>query len=265
MADLLDVENVLVAIAANAIYPNGTSQPSVAGIDVKIFAGWPMAANLETDIKNNTANISIYPTNSVRNTSRFDRAWQQLSINAPTLTLTVNNNNQITVGGTVSIPQSCMIINNGVSYVYVVKANDTLNTIAANINALIPNATVSNAVITIAGSYRLVANVGTTGASVQELDREERVFKITVWAPDYSTRSLIASAIRIAYSSAVRIALPDGLYANIKYSGSHELDDIQKINIYRRDIMFSVEYATTVSETDYVITYPFDNLTLSQN
>jgi hypothetical protein len=265
MSDVYEVETALAILSQMAIYPNGTSEPSVAGCDVRIYPGWPIPANLEADLKAGKANVSIFPTNIVRSTTRFDIAEQTVSINDATLTLTVNNAmTQVIVGGAISVPQSCMVIVNGNGYAYTVQENDTLATIAAGIAARIPGATSDDATVIINNPcWRLIARVGVTGVSAQEFGREDRVFMITVWAPTPTIRYQLGNALLVMFGKTFRIGMPDGFFASLKFKGTHEVDMLQKAQCYRRDINFAVEYAITESGTNYTITNSFANLSPS--
>ena len=77
MADLSDITHYLAVQSANAVYPNGIAQPSVANCDVRIFEGWPLPDQLQLDMEGKmlagtppvpvtrpggpVANVSIYP------------------------------------------------------------------------------------------------------------------------------------------------------------------------------------------------------------
>jgi len=78
MADISDVTAYLAGAVASAVYLNGTSQPSVANMDVRIFEGWPLPDQLDLDLAGKMmssgtppvvvarpggpcANVSIYP------------------------------------------------------------------------------------------------------------------------------------------------------------------------------------------------------------
>src|SRR5258708_3583696 len=50
MADISDVTAYLESAATLAVYPSGTSQPSVAAMDVRIYEGWPMPDQLDWDL-----------------------------------------------------------------------------------------------------------------------------------------------------------------------------------------------------------------------
>lgn len=264
MADLSDVRNTITGLIENAVYPFGTSQPSIAGVDIRVFGGWPFPASLDNDLLAGKINISIFPTNIVRPTTRFDIQWQQLSVNPATIILTANDTT-VTVSGTISVPQTCMIIINGTGYPYVVQQSDTLDSIAAGIAALIPGASALGAVVTIPNAYSLIARVTTQGSAVREFIREERVFKITVWSPTDSLRALIGNAINVALGKIQRIELPDGYYARIKFAGQMDTDVVEKARLYRRDIDFSVEYAITEAQESTVITDTTDTTIYTPN
>lgn len=261
MADIYDVQVVMAQLAQEAVYPNGLSQPSVAECAVRIFPGWPLPNTLDSDLTARNAQISIFPSNIARSTTRFYTYWDTVSINSPTLTLTVNNNT-VTVGGTVSTPQSCMVFSNNVSYSYVVLPSDTLNSIASALAALIPHASAINNVITISNNpIGVLGKVITTGQSLRELAREMRMMLVSIWAPSPQIRSVLGNAIAVLFSSTYRPELPDGSYGQLSYSGSREEDILEKVKCYRRDIHFIFEYGITQADTNYTIGDNVINLT----
>lgn len=262
MADLIDVQNALVGIAAGALYPNGTSQPSAAGaVPCKVYAGWPTESQLDADLIAGTAHVTVYPSQVERNTTRFPEDWQQLSVNAPTLTLVVNGQ-QITLAGTIpgaGNPHILSALVNGQPYVYAVQVTDTLATAAAALAALVaagvPGTTSAAGVITVAAGGRIGAvQVGVTGASIREIRRQERNFQITVWADTPVHRDVVASVVDVALAYLRFITLADGTAGRLIYRNSVISDMLQKAKLYRRDLTYSVEYATTQTETDTQIT-----------
>jgi hypothetical protein len=253
MADISDVLDVLTQTIATAIYPNGTGQPSINGTNTKIEPGWPDANGLDADMAAGNVVISIYPRPEERNTTRFRQQWQTVSVSAPTLTATIAGN-QITIGGTVSSPQTVVAILNstpvsmGEPYAYAVQPTDTLDTIASGLAALIPNATASGAVVTVGGSlFALSARISTPGVMAQEIGRQQRLIQITVWAPSQPLRDVTASALDVALRLAQRVVMPDGFWAALMYKGTPMTDMLTKQAIFRRDVLYEVEYATTVS------------------
>ena len=260
MADLTDVENVLVNLASQAIYPNGTGSPSVANCDTAIFAGWPVPADLDAQLAANKCFVSVYPLEIETNTTRFPIDWEVISIDTPTITTSITNN-QLTISGTISqtVSQTLIVVNNGTAYNYTVQNNDTLNSIASNISGLISESSALNNVITIPGSHKLSCNISVPAVASQEVRRQIKTFQVTVWAPTQSVRTSIASAIDILFSQNYRIVMPDNYYAKLRYVRSHEVDITTKQLCFRRDLFFQVEYATTYHPNFFTVADPFIN------
>lgn len=268
MADLNDVCNQLVTLATQAIYPNGTGQISaIAGaVSCKIYQGWPIPQQLDTDLQNGLINVSIFALQTERNTSRYSKDWQQLTVNATTLTALVSGQT-ITISGTISSPQNVMAQVDGKPYVYPVQANDTLTSIATALSALIAvqvvGTTSAGAVITIPTGKKIqVARTGANGTNIREIKRQERVFQITVWANTPDARTSVASILDAALGDVPRITLADQSVARITYKGSPMNDNFEKSRIYRRDLTYSVEFATTQTAIDTAIVSIQENVSL---
>jgi hypothetical protein len=271
MADLVDVQNALASVIAAALYPNGSGQPSSVGVPVTIYPGWPTASQLDADLlalskgTGGYVHATIYPTPMERNTTRYGRDWKQVIAPVQTLTLT-QNGQQVTIGGTVSVPQNVMLMVNRVPVVYQVLATDTLNSIAAALAALVAGASSTGAVVTLPNSAILTAaRVGASGTNIQEIRRQERVFQISIWADTPAHRDSVAAAVDVTLAALQFLTLPDGTGARLIYKSTVQNDTLQKANLYRRDLMYSVEYATTVTEIDTQITQDQTNVSVASD
>lgn len=278
MADLLDVENAFVSLISATLYPNGTSQPSITGIPAIIYAGWPTASQLDSDLlalsKANPAgrmHVTVFPGKQERNTTRRLRQWRQVISPVITLTLTVSGQ-QVTVGGMVSVPQNVMLLVNGVAYVYAVQVGDSLSSIAANLAALIPGASSgggavwtadstgradsgthtadgsspgSGSIITLASTANLTAaRVGGVGTSAQEIRRQERLIQVIVWGDTPAHRDITAAAIDPVLGNIGFLSFPDQSRGYVQYRGTNVIDVMSKAVLYRRDLNYTVEYPT---------------------
>lgn len=174
MADLEEVLPALASIVANAIYPNGGA--SVVGADVKVYPGWPVPNNLDSDLAQGLAHVSIYPRPEERNTTRYPVTWQESVINSDG-----------------------------------------------------------------------------TGAAVKTVGEQERLFQITIWAPTPDLRAAIAKVIDPALRMTERFTLSDNTWARLTYKSSPMTDQLQKATIYRRDLFYTVEYSTTITQNFYTI------------
>lgn len=257
MSDISDVQDALCGAIESAVYPNGTGSASVSSNPIVIYAGWPTASRLDADLLVDKAHITVFPTPMEKNVTRYQKDWELLSVNAATITATINGQT-ITIGGAMPAPftpHNVMAMVNHKPYVYTVLNTDTLATIAAALAALIavdvPTTSAVGAVITCPASANItVTRIGVTGTSIRELRRQERVFQITVWANTPDQRDVIGSAVDVALAATDFLEMPDGCQARLVYKSSMVVDNLQKANLYRRDFNYSVEYSTTQTQTD---------------
>lgn len=259
MADLSDVSSTLVGLIGGILYPSGPGTPPLLGTPAKIYAGWPIQANLDADLAAATpvTNVSVYPSTMNRNTTRYMDQWVQVSVQTATLGLVVSGQT-VTVVGTAPAagnPRNMVIFVNGLPYVYQASVVDSLNSIALKLAALIPGATSAGAVITLPGTARIGAvRVGVTGVSANITRNQEQVFQIGIWAAAPNTRDLFAKTIDGALAQIRRFTLPDTSICRLIWKNSLQSDKWQKQALYRRDLFYTCEYATLDVETETQIT-----------
>ncbi len=268
MSDVSDVSNALVALIAQALYPSGTASPSVTGIPTVIYAGWPTASQLNADLagfsngRGGRLHVTIFPTATEKRDTPYQTQWYDLTVTAPTITATISGQT-VTLAGTISTPQNVALIIDNAAYVYAVQAADTLTTIATALAALVPGASNSGAVITIPnGAAIRAARAGAGGTMQRETRRQTRRMQVTVWADTPANRDATAIAMDSALSVVERLTMPDQTLARLLYESGQQIDDQSKANLYRRDMLYSVEYgttqtvaATTVITTDETVAF----------
>ncbi len=263
MADISDVIQALATIASGVLYPagipGGTNPPSpVAGIPVICYPGWPHAPTLDKDLAAGKAHVSVFPLPGERNTNRGQQDWQTVSTVADTLAAVVAGQT-ITITGTVATPQNVVAIINKTPYVYAVLVSDSLSSIAAGLAALIaadfPGTAAVGAVITVPSAGRIAGTrIGSSGTSMRITRLQERMVQITIWTNTPQNRDAVAQPLDQAFSDIERFVLPDQTFARLTYAGSPMSDTAQRDDLYRRDLQFSIEYATSVTQTDTEIT-----------
>lgn len=249
MADISDVLNQIVGMCATAVYSNGTNNPSVSSNAVKIYPGWPVPNVLDTDLRQGNAHVSVYPLATERKTSRhIGRPWQVAQAPVTTITATVNGTTA-TFDGTVSTPQNVCLNVNKKAYIYAVQATDTLTSIATALTILIqldhPLASSNASTVTIPDAFSVSFSVGGVAKVVRELKRQEKQFQITVWASTPTIRDQLGSAIDSALALVNDLAFADGSHGIMLYVRTFQTDQQEKSMLYRRDIVYSVDYATT--------------------
>ncbi|MDQ0124697.1 hypothetical protein J2W17_003651 [Pseudomonas lini] len=244
MASLTDVMKQVAAQVAAIAYPNGTGQPSAAGIPIRVYPGWPIPNVLEEDLAAGWSHISVYPHGKDRKTTRnIGRGWEPLQSPTHTVVMTVEGS-VVTLSGTIS-KQNLLIKLNGVNYIYAMQITDTLTSAATALASMVPGASSVGPVITITGAHGLIALVGGFGTAIKETKRQEQAVQIIIWANSPEARAAVADPIDSALSDGNNIAFLDGSTGIIRSSDSLMTDQLQKADLYRMDLFYTVDYATT--------------------
>jgi len=280
MADISDVDQAVVNLITSLVYPNGPAAPSMIANDsglampVRIFRGWPMPTSLDLDLAEGVMNISVFSAGGKidKNITKFPPEYQTISVETPTVSASVNAQNQIVItgAGAAGIYQYVtVIIGTRVVVSYSVQSTDTAATIAQTLAAMITAAygpaTATGGVITVTyGSPYMVANVGVTGNQAAEWMRVQTTTQITIWSPTPIARDNAAKALIPTFSKTTFLTMPDDFQARFKYEYGFQNDGAEKVNLYRRDMVYGIEYAVTDPDTAYQITSVNDNVKGSQ-
>lgn len=280
MADLSAVVDALGEMCAAALYPgqNPPSGNSTGGIPVLVQAGWPDPASLDKMVadfqaSNPHAQVTVYPRQVEKNTTRYSRQWAQTGAPQPqTFTLTASGQ-VITIGGAQPATfygQNFAAFVNGKAYVYRSLQSDDASSIAAALAALIvvdiPGTSSTGPAITVPSPARIGSlRMGTQCPISQEVKRQEREFQLTAWAPSPNSRNLVAAPVDIVVAQTPFLTFADGSKGRLLYKSSPFTDFDQKQGVYRRDLIVSVEYPTLASdmapqaiaaEIDFFLTNP---------
>jgi hypothetical protein len=138
----------------------------------------------------------------------------------------------------------------GQSYAYRTQIGDSPALVAANLAALArANAIVQLSVstLTIPGSGSLIVRVVADASAQQEIRRQEQIFRVTCWCPTPTSRDTAAIAVDLALAQSRFVSLADGSMGRLVYAGTTVFDQSQDALLYRRDLLYLVEYPTIVS------------------
>src|SRR5258708_6023276 len=275
MSDLSDVEQAIVNTITGLVYPTGTGNPSAvlndsfAPMPGRIYPGWPISANLDADLAAGIMNISVYARNGTeKNTTRFHPDYQTVTTETATVAVSINASNQVVVtgNGAVGITQwVTVLVGTRIAVAYNVVAADTPTTIAAGLVSLLiaagVPATSSLGVISLtAQAGYLGAKVGVTGTQAAEWRRQETQIQITLWCPTPTTRDNAAKLVEPTLAQTTFLTMPDQFQARFRYHNTIVFDGAEKVALYRRDLIYSAEYATTVTDSAWQVTAIDDNI-----
>lgn len=266
MADFTDIANSLVALLAGVAYPLGTGQPSVIGLPIAIYQGWPNPPDLDQDMTGDDlrAHVSVYPTNIERVTESFAASLTPFEVVEPTITVAVVGHS-ITIGGTATVGQNIGLLIDGAAFGYTVQVGDSTTAIATAlavaISAVQP-ATNTGPVITVPGARLITQKTGGSAIMIAPLERVEKVFQITVWAPSPAARDALAKILDPALRGTTRVVMLDGTAAVLRYRNSSQTDALVKQGAFRRDMNYAVEYLTTATAAATEVTTTQLNITV---
>lgn len=253
MADQSDVENALVSFIATVLYPSGTTTASAINIGqttLRIYRGWPISHALNSDLSNGIVNITVFPAGEPRDTTRYPTSWNVTTSTRPTLTINTRGN-IITFGGTPALGQMVGIAINGQTFVYLVQSGDTTAMIAAALAAQMTSAKIfvqySGSTVAAPGATGLMVRVEQEQSAYREIRRQRQNFRVSCWCPTPELRDQTASAIDSSLADINFLTLTDGTYARLTLAGGATIDQMENANLYRRDLLYSADYATTLT------------------
>lgn len=273
MADISDITTYLKAAALAAVYPNGTTQPSVAAMDVRVIEGWPEPQLLDLDMAGKTligslndvpitrpggvcATVSVFPMLGMTVTP-YQIQDDTFTISPPVYGLTATVvNGVINVSGIPAVGEYLSVIADR-AYAYSangVSAAAIIASLAASFAANYSGVSSTASTLTIPYGFSLTIRQGGQGTLGKVVHRQKQSIMVTVWAPNHTVRATLASAIDVALKSKITITLPDTSQAVVIYSRTNVIDDKQVATIYRRDLIYDVEYATVQQFAGFVIT-----------
>ncbi|WP_124800648.1 hypothetical protein [Paraburkholderia phosphatilytica] len=211
---------------------------------------------MDPDLSQGIANVSIYGTPMMKKTTRYPTRWRTVLNNEPTFTLTASGAT-VTVGG--AQPAAFFVQNFAIfvansPYTYSVQPTDTPTSIASALATLIaqqyPGTTSSGPVITLAPNAALgVVRVGGSGIVAQVVKNQERLFQVTLWCNTPAQRTALENVVDPLLSGVIRIVMPDGYYATIRFHDAPQQDLGEKARLFRMDLRYMIDYATTKQQT----------------
>lgn len=246
MADVEDIMAVLASVVTGALYPEGTGSGPVTGFETHVFPGWPVPSALDTAIAALKVQVSVYVDAQEAATTRYLPEWRELSREVSSLVVVVSGST-ITLSGIPSPGSIGIRVGRTLDFMYPVQLNDTLSSAAAGLAALISAtvpATSAGPVITVSTTLPMVALASVPGRMAREVARQARDFMISVWAPTPDARRLTGKAIQEKLSGMLSLALGDGSVGRMTYKRTRVSDEMETAAIYRRDVVFTIEYPT---------------------
>jgi hypothetical protein len=249
MADISDVEQALAASITNLLYPLGPTQASILGVTCRIYRGWPNSATLNSDLNAGIVNVTIAADNqSGKTTTRYLREWRYISV-PPSLTADATGQT-ISVGGVALVGNVIGALVDGKAYAYRVCSDDTPDLVAANLCTAMQTdriATAHGPQIDLPGAAAIMVRVVCDNSASYEGRRQEKDFRAICWCPTPMIRDSLSATIDLCVDQSPFLPLLDNTFARVSYRNTTTSDQSQNALLYRRDLVYCVEYPTVIS------------------
>jgi hypothetical protein len=108
--------------------------------------------------------------------------------------------------------------------------------------------------LTIAFGHALVVRQGGAAVMGKVTRRQRHSVMVSVWAPTQVARKQLAAPIDNLIKQTIKVSMPDTSQALVCYSRTNVSDEQQSSTIYRRDLIYDVEYATVEQFEGFVVT-----------
>ena len=249
MADQSDVETVLATQVTDLLYPQGSNAPSLLGPLTRIFRGWPNQATLNTDLAAGRVTVTIFPDPSgFQVTTRFIDPPRAGPPAYPNLSAQVAGN-VATFSGAADPGQLAGLLIDNTAYVHRTATGDTPELVAAVLASYVRTtriALLAGASVTIPGAGLVIARVVADQPVLTETRRQQQAFRLSCWCPNPSLRDAVATLIDQGLSAQTFLPMPDGTSARLRLAGTTVFDQSQNAGLYRRDLLVTAEYPTTL-------------------
>jgi hypothetical protein len=246
MADISDVEQAAVEAVTTILYPAGPTQASIIGALCRIYRGWPNSSTLNSDLAAGFANITLGTDNeSGRTTTRYLSKWENMP--APSGVAVGVNGQTVTISGVPASGDVVGVMIDDITFAYRVQTGDSPGLVAAHIAQLVLTTRIANLqgpTIKIPGARSITARAVCDSAASFESRRQEKDLRIICWCPTPPIRDAAASAIDAAINAMGFLTLSDASRVRILYRNTASYDQAQNALLYRRDLVYTVEYAT---------------------
>ena len=234
-------------------------------VEVPNVSSSPTATQVIPRTNGPCANVSIFPLAGTGN-AVYQIQDHTYTIFPPAINLTVSVSGtpglpseptQVTITGTPAAGEYVTIVSDR-QFVYSetgATAEAILQTLLTDAQVNYPLASLSGNTLTIPSVFAFVVRQGGQAVLGKVVKRQCQFVQISIWAPDHNSRSVISAAIDLALKENIIITIPvDNSQAKIVYSRTNVMDTKQDVTLYRRDLIFEVDYATVEEFPGYVIT-----------
>ncbi len=218
---------------------------------IRIYRGWPNTAALDADLAAGRVNVTVFPVpGATRNTTRYAPDWLPDPV-TPTLTVTVAGATA-TFAGTADPGQLAgLLVEGRLRPPHRRRRHPRPGRRHPRRRHHAHPAALPPAPASPARRRHLVARTAADATAAQELRRQQQAFRITAWCPTPDLRDAACEAIDVACAATPFLTLAGGSAGRLRFASTTTFDHRQDAALYRRDLLYTVEFPTTQVATSH--------------
>lgn len=256
MASVSEIEGIISQVIYDYIYPENSNGilNSILNEDVKICRGWPQEVELSKDLMSASA-ISWVTVNQqpghTKNKTRYGRQWKTLDADS-SFGLSVNNFTDSSykvefTGSSLRNGLAGIVIEES-AYPVVVQSGQASDTVTNNIYELVKadystKISIEGSTITSQPGLTVKGFCGKNVTMYQEISRLEDTFCTSIFSPSIIERDNIENAVMESLLLSNILSNPTFDRGTINFQDRKLYDNNLNANIYRVDIMWSIEFS----------------------
>lgn len=258
MPDASIVESQFVREIAK-ILTSSSYQPYAVGMcdalnqPFRLMRGWPVDQQLVKDLAANPpiTNITVFSQPGQRNTTRFLRQHmhQPVRVPAPTMFASIAGNAVTFEGLASDIEVMSVAYGNSAGVAMRLSSTDTPASIATYFAGQFPGASATGPVLTLNTYKRVSVALGMDVNVLSEVHRQCGIWRVTFWTATVGLRDQFCSLVDPNLQGLDRFFFDDGSCSGPVIGAGFMVDDVvEKQNLWKRDLLYELEYPTDTAQ-----------------
>lgn len=265
MPDASTVEQQFVTEIAKILTSEVYEPYAIGSVDTlgnapfRLMRGWPVDHQLNLDLQSSppVTTVSVFSQPGQRNTTRFLRRMmvQTVSVPQPTMTASLDGST-VTFTGTGSANELISIsLGNQHGMAIRLTDADTPTSVANKFATGLPATAFGNGELLLPINIPISIVIGVDTTRLREVHRQCAVWRVTIWAQSPQLRDQFCALIDPNLQALDRFFFPDGSCSGPIIGAGFSVDDVvEKQNLWKRDLLYEVEYPTDAVEIVPVMT-----------
>lgn len=162
MADAGEVRDAIADLCKQACYPNGIDNPSITGLTIRPYSGYPTAKQLDEELRAGICHVGVDLKRGATQAQPVSLSGPEILVTEPTTTWS-SGGVYLTLWGSVTVGQTVTAIVDGLRFAYMQTSLDSLSSTAAGLVSIIaatyPSAYSAGAVVVVPQCRSITAQV----------------------------------------------------------------------------------------------------------